>query len=413
MFSLLKNKLDQKVLTNYIYLLLVQGANFILPLVALPYLVTVLKPERYGLVMIAQSLSVFFIIIVDYGFNISGTREVAILKGNRQKLSQYFWNVFFIKACLLSFTFIILILLITFFDKFKQEPSVYIYSFGLVLGQAIFPNWFFQGIEKMKVITIINVLAKFIFTISIFFFILSPMDYTLVPILNSFGFIIAGVLGFLYSLRYIDFYFPLLSEVKKIIKENFSLFTSNFAVSFYTSCNTLVLGFLGGDTIAGVYASMEKLVIATKSIYTPLYQAIFPNLSRKTNKEIYTFIRKAKFPIMLMGIILTLVIAFGSKFILSIAYDDNLIVSYHKVLTILSLIAFLSALNMLFVTLYFPAIKAYKQRMNILVSAGVFHLFSMIILTFFFNIYGVAIAVVFTELLILIIAYFKFKKTTL
>ena len=74
----------------------------------------------------------------------------------------------------------------------------------MVIGQAIFPTWFFQGIEKMKMITIINVLAKVFFTISIFFFVLEPKNFEFVPILNGLGFIISGFIGFIYSLKYIN-----------------------------------------------------------------------------------------------------------------------------------------------------------------------------------------------------------------
>jgi PST family polysaccharide transporter len=409
--SFWKKRKDNKVFSNYIYLLLIQGANFILPLIALPYLVITLGSEKYGLVMIAQSLAIFFTILVDFGFNISATREVAILKNDKEKLSQYFWNIYLIKIFLILITFLILLLLITFIDKFNTEPSVYICSFGLVIGQAIFPTWFFQGIEKMKMITIINVLAKVFFTISIFFFVLEPKNFEFVPILNGLGFIISGFIGFIYSLKYIKFISPKYNLIIKIIKESRSLVVSNFAVNFYTSSNILILGFFGGDVIAGVYASMEKLVVATKSIYWPLYQAMFPYLSSKPKIEIYKTIHKLIFPMFIIGSILSLFIIFGSEDILSFVYNkDVLIVSYYKVFQILGLIALLSALNMLFVTLLLPAIKAYKTRMKILSTCAIVHVFLVLFLTNWLSIYGVAIAAAITELLILIISYYYIKK---
>ena len=109
--NLLKKKSNSNIKKNYFYLLLIQGTNLVLPLITFPYLVRVLGSEKYGLVMISYSLMKFFIITVDFGFNISATREVALLKDNINKLSKFFWNVTIIKLVLLVITFLILLLL--------------------------------------------------------------------------------------------------------------------------------------------------------------------------------------------------------------------------------------------------------------------------------------------------------------
>jgi PST family polysaccharide transporter len=404
---------EKKIIAkNYVALLFIQGTNFILPLIIFPYLVRTLGSEKYGLVMVAQSVALFLTIIVDFGFNISATREVANLKNDKEKLSQFYWNVFSIKLALIIVTFLLLLGLIICVDKFSVDPLVYLFSFGLVLGQAIFPTWFFQGIEKMQVITIVNVAAKLFFTISLFFVVLSPADYEYVPIFNGLGFVISGLFGFVFSLQYVKFVFPKLSQVKEIIENSSSLFFSNFAVSLYTSSNTLILGFFAGDSIAGVYASMEKLILAIKSMYSPFYQAIFPNLSTKPYDEIRSYIDKMRIPIGFLGLVISIIIFFGAKQILMLAFDDALIVGYSLVFQILGLISILSSLNMLYVTLYFPSIKKYKIRMKILISGGFLNLIIALSLVKFYTIYGVAISAVTTELFILLLAvYFYYKKT--
>jgi PST family polysaccharide transporter len=403
---------EKKIIAkNYVALLFIQGANFILPLIIFPYLVRTLGSEKYGLVMVAQSVALFLTIIVDFGFNISATREVANLKNDKEKLSQFYWNVFSIKLVLIIITFLLLLGLIIYVDKFSVDPLVYLFSFGLVLGQAIFPTWFFQGIEKMQVITIVNVAAKLFFTISLFFVVLSPSDYQYVPIFNGLGFVISGLFGFVFSLQYVKFIFPKLSQVKEIIENSSSLFFSNFAVSLYTSSNTLILGFFAGDSMAGVYASMEKLILAIKSLYSPFYQAIFPNLSTKPYDEIRSYIDKMRIPIGFLGLIISIIIFFGAKQILMLAFDDALIVGYSAVFQILGLISILSSLNMLYVTLYYPSIKKYKIRMKILISGGFLNLIIALSLVKFYTIYGVAISAVTTELFILLLAvYFYYKK---
>jgi len=407
-----KRRKDNKIFSNYISLLLIQGTNLILPLITFPYLVRVLESEKFGLVMIAQSLMKFLIIIVDFGFNISATREVALLKNDKKKLSEFYWNIVFIKIILLIITFFTLVVLTMSVSKLKLDPLIYLFSFGLVLGQGIFPTWFFQGIEKMQVITIINVIAKVFFTITIFFIISNPDDYIYVPILNGIGFVVAGLFGFIYSLRYVKFIIPKFETIKYNVKNSFSLFISNFAVSFYSSSNTIILGFFIGDAIAGVYASMEKLILAIQSAYTPIYQALFPNLSTKNNLEIRRVIQKIKIPIAISGLFISLVIFFGAETILRFVFKDDLITSYYKIFQILGIMALFSSLNMLYITLFFPSIKRYKTRMKILVFGGFFNITLALSLVKGFSIYGIAISAVSTELFLLVLALYFYKQKT-
>jgi PST family polysaccharide transporter len=390
--------------------LIIQGTNFILPFITYPYLVRTLELEKYGLVMVAASFMVFFNILVDFGFNISATRYISIVRNDKLEVSKFFWKVYFVKLVLLFIAFLILLGIVFTFEKFRIEYAVYLLSFGLVFGQALFPTWFFQGIERMRTITIVNVMAKVLFTITMFIFIKEPEDYLFVPVLNSLGFIIAGLIGFMLSLKFIQFVRPKDFNIISTIKENYHLVISNFSTSIYTSGNTFILGMIAGDTLAGVYSGMEKLVMATKTLYTPLYQAIFPWLAKKSSSEIVAFIDKMKKPIAISGLFIAGLILIFAQPILQIIYADETITSYYMVFQLLGFIAFFASLNMLYVSLFYPALKMYKYRMLPMVSGGIINLFLALMLGYFFDIYGVALAAVFSEFMILVIAHHYRKK---
>ena len=408
--SNLKDKIKGTVFKNYLYLLMIQGANFILPLITIPYLVRTLGINKFGIVMVAQSFAILLTIITEFGLDLSATRQVALIKNDKKKVSQYFFDVFFLKMVLVIIAFIILVFFIFFVDKFSREYLVYFFSFGMVFGQAIFPAFFFRGIEEMRIITIINVLAKVIFTISVFVIIKNQEDYHYVPILNGLGFILSGFLGFIFSLKYVSLKKPIFNKTISIAKESFSLFLSNMAVSFYTNINTLIVGVFISDTLAGVYSSMEKLVVATKSMYVPLYQALFPNLVVKDKKTIVSIINKMKYYMGGFGVIISCIIFLFAADILKLIYNDELITSYYIIFQILGLIGFLSSLNMLYVSLFFPAIKAFNQRLKILSMGGVFNVILVITLVQYYSIYGVAISATVSELFILIVAFYLYRK---
>ena len=185
-FNNLINKKDKKILlSNFFSLTLLQVFTYLLPLITLPYLVRVLGTEKFGLVMFAQAFILFFSILVDYGFNLSATREISLHRDYKKKLTEIFSSVMTIKFILLAISFVALSIILVLFKKFSNDVDLYYLTFLWIIGHAIFPIWYFQGLEKMKYITIINIISRLIFTIAIFIFIKHESNYILVPIINA------------------------------------------------------------------------------------------------------------------------------------------------------------------------------------------------------------------------------------
>lgn len=411
MFKKYFQETENKVIaSNYMSLLILQAANYILPLLVLPFLVRVLGADKFGLVMFAQSLSVFLTVFVDFGFNLSGTREISLSRDDKKKCSEIFNAIMIIKLFLIILAFGILFILTITFSRFSVDKEVYLLSFGIVIGQALFPVWFFQGIENMKFVTIINISAKLIFTLLVFVLIRKESDYIYVPVYNSLGFIISGLFGFLLCFKHINFILPSYVLIRRLVLESFSLFVSNFAVTLYTSSNVFILGLFTGNAIVGVFSSMEKIILAIKNVYTPLYQAIYPWLAKQQDKAKVININKLTPFILVLGVLITLVILIFGKSILHIIYDNEFIESYYIIFKILSFIAVFSGVSMLYNSLFFPAIKKYKLRMNIMIVAGIVNLLISLYLVKHYGIYGITISVTFTELLLLLLGYYYFKK---
>ena len=406
----LNNKEQKRISKNFVSLILLQGANFLLPLITLPYLVRVLGTEQFGLVMFAQAFALFFNVLVDFGFNLSATREISINRKNKSKISEIFSSVFIIKGALILFSLIIITSIILLFPQFGNNWEIYYLSFGVVIGQALFPVWYFQGVEKMSTITIVNVFAKLIFTILILLLVKSKSDYLLVPLFNSIGFIIAGIIGLISAVKQINFIIPKKGVIKELFKESFQLFVSNLSVTLYTTANTIILGLFTNNTLVGVYSSMEKLVLAVKNLYSPIFQAIFPWVASKNKNEIIRITQKLILPLSVIGLSVSLFIFFFADFILTTIYADELITSYSNIFRILGLIAVFSSLNMLFNMLFLSTLKKYKERMKIIMVAGVINVTLAVILVQYFNIYGIAITVTFTEFLLLIFGWYYYNK---
>ena len=113
------------IVSNFFSLTILQIANYILPLIVLPFLVRTLGSEKFGLVMLAQSLAVFLTIAVDFGFDTSGTREVSLSRKNEIKLQNVFSAILCIKFLLIFLSAILLIILVEFIPRFQKDSMVF------------------------------------------------------------------------------------------------------------------------------------------------------------------------------------------------------------------------------------------------------------------------------------------------
>ena len=405
----LKTK-EKKVVENAIYLTILQWFNYLIPLFILPYLVRTIGTKMFGLVMFAQTVATIFTLITDFGFSITGTRTLSILKKNRTMKGELFFGVMSIKFALIILLLFFLFALTSTSDKFSQNKLIYYYSFGVTIGMTIFPSWFFHGIQNMKVITIVNAVSRTLFAGLVFMFITKPEDFLLVPLFNSASYIITGLFGLFYALKFLKIKVPSIVFIFNLVKESFKLFLSNLSTSLYSSFNILIIGLLTNDTLTGVYASFEKIILALKNIYTPIYQAVFPWLSTQTNQK--RIIKKMSRIIFFLGLFGVVALISFSEEILILMFNDEIILSYKILFQAIAPILFLAGLSMLYNYLYLSATKKYDLRLKILGYTGLIGILMSTILTFYFDIYGLVFSVVFCEIILLICGLKVFLNKT-
>ncbi len=286
----------RQLFLNFFSLLSLQGTNYILPLITFPYLIQVLGVEYFGLLAFATAMIMYFNVITDYGFNLSATREISVHRENQEKIIEIFSAVMTIKIVLMTVSFIVLTLIVFSFEKFSSDWEIYFLTFGTVIGQVLFPVWFFQGMERMKYISYLNIFSKLLFTAAIFLFVKEESDYYLVPLFTSVGFIVAGIWSQVLIYREFNVRFKLqsISVLKKYLIDGWHIFVSRVYVNIYTTTNLILLGLFTNNTVVGYYAIAEKIVVAIGGVFQPANQAIYPYLARKYKENFELFINFVK-----------------------------------------------------------------------------------------------------------------------
>ena len=133
---------------NIIALTSLQALNYIAPLITVPYLMRVLGPERFGLLAFAQAVIIYFDLITSYGFNLGTTRTVAGCRENLSALSETFWSTLYAQIALMLASAGVLAVLVYALPQLRAVPLLYAAAGLTVVGTALFPVWFFQGLEE-------------------------------------------------------------------------------------------------------------------------------------------------------------------------------------------------------------------------------------------------------------------------
>src|ERR1700728_3836892 len=169
--------MSRRVVGNAASVMAVQAGSYLLPLINIPYLLRVIGPEHFGLIAFSQAVMAYFITLNDYGFNLSATRELAVHRDDAAVRSELYSTVMTIKVTLCLLSFGILCLLVCFVPRFHHDRAVFFASFGTVIGTLLFPQWFFQGIEKMYWVSVATIAANVVFTAGIYILVRKPSDY--------------------------------------------------------------------------------------------------------------------------------------------------------------------------------------------------------------------------------------------
>ena len=411
--KIFKSKDYKTLLTNFLSLSTLQALDLFLPLITFPYLIRVLGVDNFGLVAFAQSFILYFNVFVDFGFNYSATRRISVNRLNTKKVSEIFSSVIQIKIIFLFISFLILHLIICSFEKFSSDSELYYLTFMYVIGHSLIPTWFFQGLEEMKFLTYINIIAKGIFTVLIFLLIKESSMYLFVPLINGIGLIIAAIFSlFLVFSKYkIEFKFSNFRLLLFYVKDSFDFFLSRLSVSIFNSSNIFVLGLFNNNLIVGYFSIAQKIYNALKSLFTPVSRTLYPYISYKKNIQ---FFKKIFYFLTTFNFIIVCFFWFFAPNVIELISGESLLIStsIFRILIIYSIFTVPCSL----LGYSFLAAIGYKNFANYsVVIASILHILGVVILSSFnlVTIYNITYLIAFSESIVLIIRVYGIRKHNL
>ena len=397
----IKNKLnrirqskDGKVLVeNFAYLSLLQVAGYVFPLITMPYLARVIGVEGFGKIAFASGIMVWIQTIADWGFNFTATRDVAKNRDNKKKVSEVFSNVLWARCLLMILSFAVLLVLVMFVPEFKENAAVIFVTFLMIPGHIMFPDWFFQAMERMKYITILNLLSKIVFTVAVFVFIKEKEDYILQPLFVSLGFVVSGIIAMYYILiRWqIRLSHPSFNGIKQTIKNSTDVFINNLMPNLYNSFSVILLGMWGGSVSNGKLDAGNRFVNIAQQFMAIISRVFFPFLSRRIDKhDLYV-----RFNIMVAAC-LSVLLFFGAPLLIRIFFTEEFNDSI-LVLRILSISILFLSLSNIYGTNYMIIAGHERKLRNVTAVSSLIGFILSFPLIYLFDFLGAAITITLTR----------------
>ena len=383
------SKDGKTVFSNFGYLSLLQIAGYVFPLITMPYLARVIGADGFGKIAFASAIVVWIQTISDWGFNLTATRDVAQNRNDKDKVSRIFSNVLWARCILTILSGLILLVVVLTVPYLRENADIIFVTFLLVPGYILFPEWFFQAIERMKYTTIFNLIIKLIFTISVFIFIHKREDYLIQPLLTTIGYLLCGI-GALYLILKkwgYTLYKPEWTEILKTTRSSTDVFVNNLMPNLYNSFSVMLLGFFGGSTANGLYDGGNKFPTIFYQFQSVLSRAFYPFLSRRPDK--HSFYAKLNIGSAMIGAIFLIAISpLVIKVMLGDEFEKSVIV-----MQILSFSVIFLAMDYTYGTNFLIINHKEKPLRNLTFVSSIVGMSVSIPLVYYFSYIGAAITV--------------------
>ncbi len=271
-----------KFYTNFIYLIIIKGTNFVFPyLLTAPYLARTLGEGKFGKIAFTVSFMGFLMAFVEYGFNLTATRDLTIHKNNPQKVNEIYNIVLVCKLVLFAISVLVALVVIFSFKFFRDDCLLYVSSLLLVLGQALLPIWFFQGINNLKPMAIINLGINIIVFGVMFLVVKTTEDYLFVNIIQGLGWILASFICMIIAKKQYDLHFY---RQKWLIlwtelKASFGIFTTNFLHFSFLTANLFLVGLFVEGKALDEYSYSDKIYMMLRTFAGIIYIVVYPKVS--------------------------------------------------------------------------------------------------------------------------------------
>ena len=307
---------NNRIIRNTAMLFVMNIAKIIFPLLTVPYLTRVLSVEGYATYYYIKSVLTYVQLIIDFGFLLSATKDIANARNDLQKVGEITGHVMLGKGILSMAALVVLGIMTLFIDRLHQNPMYTFLSFVQAATTIFLVDFLFHGLEQMHVITIRYFITRAITVGLTFVLIHNDGDMLLIPTLE----IIGNLVAIVWVWREIHHMgIPVrvksLKTTWKILKESFVYFLSDVASTAFGALNTLLIGIMLSDQDVSFWGVAMTFVSAVQMMYNPIVNSIYPHMILNKDLKVIRNVLFVFVPVIVVGCV---IVWFGADLLVAI-----------------------------------------------------------------------------------------------
>ena len=394
---------------NYFFMTVLQILNMCFYLLIYPFLIRTLGQEGYGLYAYAASMVFLFVTFVNFGFDLPAAQQVALHSDDKQVLRSVLSCVQTAKIYIEMIAVLCFAVVMLINPIMGNAPCVFWITFLQTLTFILFPQWYYQGLQKMKMVTYIQFGFRLLSLPFIFIFIKSPQDVWVFALITSLASVLGGITAWL-MIRYCDgikIYWASIPAVKRAYLEAVPFCGSNIIGVAKEQGMILMAGSFLGMADVAIYDLANKIMLIPRTIFSKLNDALYPQMVVRSDKETN---RRVLLYEVVLGIGAMLCVALFGPLAVYVLGGEQMMSSY-GVTVILSFTILCWLVVGVFLQFYFvPAGYTRHILYNQIVAMSSCFIVAGVGLYFWHNVYALAVAYAFSGLCEIFYCYIVAKN---
>lgn len=396
LMPILKSFKENKRIQNILFGIANQVLNQLSFLALLPYLTNTVGFEKFGVCMTAITVVNFFVVAMEFGFFYTCTKELQTSENKFEVIRETFVRVFNFKFVILVISMVLIYFIVWFKEDYIYHQHLFLYTALNLFSSLLFPSWLYMGLEKQYMITVYNLISKFILVFGTLVFVLTPNDYFYFNLFFSLGNVLSSLILFPFILSKYKIRLSIvdIDSLKNEWQKGSSYLSNNLIYFVYSNVGTIVLGYTATFEAVGYYSIAEKVLGAFRQLLNLISQVYYPYFCglMPVNEKLKLLQVRAKYILSIVSILIFLVLYVASDFIVFLlgAKNDGADIA-SNCLKICSMIP-----GILFFNSYLFNYVAYEERNNDFSRSFIWVLVGNIALTILFSSVNGAIGVCFS-----------------
>lgn len=365
---------NKKVIENYFFMTILQILNSFFYLLIYPYLIRILGAEQYGVHVFATSVVSYFVFFITFGLDLPATKAIAENVDNKDKMQEILSSIFTAKTYLFFISILVLAGLLWIVPKFYIYKEVIALCFISVYSYVLFPQWFFQGIQKMRVVTYIQLGVKILSLPVIFAMVKSTEDFFVYVVIITFSTLLGSIIAF-FIIKYqykLNIRWQDMSMLKHWFVEGKPFLFSSLSNSIKEYSIPIIIGSFFGMREVAIYDLANKIIIVPRTLFMSVNAAIFPKLIVNIKNNIVKKIIRVE---ALVSMSVVVLVAIFGRYIVDIMAGSGMEDAYYLAIllsfTIIPWLVVGAYINFVFI----PQRKSYYVTKNQFIAMVSFFIF--------------------------------------